>query len=398
MRCPALATEGAFLSSLLDHLDCQGRTLGAAGYQALADPASPVSAVVTGILTLYIALFGLRMILGATPGFRDSVLAVAKIGIVLTIATSWPAFRTVIHDVVTIGPAQLSQVIGAASGLPGANGDLTARLQRVDNGIIRLTTLGSGRNDLTSRAPEGRPGETSVERAPLTDDLAFGAARIIFVSSIVAGSALVSLGAGVLLALAPLFAGLLLFDTARGLFVGWLRALAFIFLASVAATIIVGVELALLEPWLSRILQLRQARLVTSQAPLELLILCLGFGLTLFGTMAVLLRVAFMMQVSLRLPQLDAVSEIFRPARAAPRSSASTPSETSGRALAIANAVAASQRRESAAAGRTGRLLQGRWTDRAATSPATATTRGVSASRRAKPRKSLASSLRDRKS
>src|SRR5690606_23272413 len=154
--------------------------------------------------------------------------------------------------------------------------------------------------DLTSRSPTG-PGGSPVEpeRSPVADDLAFGAARVAFLSGVVGAFALVRLGAGVLLALAPLFAALLLFDLARGVFAGWLRALVFTILASIAATILLGVELALLEPWLTHILGLRHARVVTAQAPVELLVLCLGFTAALVGAFGLLLRLAFAVQVQL---------------------------------------------------------------------------------------------------
>lgn len=397
--CPSLATEGAFLSSLLDHLDCQGRTIGAVGYQALAESGSPISIALTGILTIFIALFGLRMILGAPVSVRESVLAVAKIGVVLLIATSWPAFRTVIHDVIVEGPAQLATAIGGPSALPGSNGDLTPRLQRVDSAVVRLTTLGSGRNDLTSQTPVGPNGVTAqAERAPIADDLAFSAARVAFLSSVVAASALVDLGAGVLLALAPLFASLLLFDMTRGLFAGWLRALVFIVLASVTVTVLLGVELALLEPWVSRMLQLRQARLIVAQAPTELLVLCLAFALALAGSMALLLRLAFMTHIALSLPRIDAIAERFRRDPGDRKTLASSPETASTRAFAVANAVAAAQRRESTSRTGAARSSPVRLSGRTGEPQATGSgARAASAMKRAKPRKSLASTLRDRK-
>lgn len=398
--CPPLATEGAFLSSLLNHIDCQGQTIGAAGYQALANPGSPIAIALTGVLTIFIALFGLRMVLGATPSLREGVLAVVKIGVVLVLATSWPAYRTVIYDVVVHGPAQLAQAVAGSSALPGAQGDLTHRLQRVDNAITRLTTLGSGRGDLTSQSPLGPNGVAApMERAPISDDLALGSARIAFLSSITAAFALVHLGAGILLALAPLFAGLLLFDMARGLFLGWLRALIFTLLASVTLTIILGVELALLEPWLSQTLQLRAARVITAQAPIELLVLCLGFAVALAGTLGVILRLSFTTHVQFDLQKLVPWQGLVSPADSKRGSAAASGEAGPARAVAVANAVAAAQRRETAsrALGASQRLHAAGAT--AALMPAPSTGGSAAAPlRRTKPRKSLASTLRDRQS
>lgn len=398
--CPGVSTGGAFLSSLLEHIDCQGRTIGALGYQSLADPGSPLSLLITSLLTIFIALFGLRMILGRAPGVKDNVTAVLKVGVVLLIAASWPAYRTVVYDVIVQGPAQLSAAIGAPAGLPGANGDLVRRLQTSDDAIARLTTLGSGRSDLTSRAPRDQNGVAlPQERAPLADDLAFGSARILFLSGVVAAFALVRLGAGILLALAPLFAGLLLFDIARGLFVGWVRALVFTLLASVAVTLILGVQLALLEPWLAQALQLRQAKVVVAEAPVELLVLCLAFALATAGALWLMMRLAFAVHI-------PALSHIEAPATSAETPNALGPTHAAAtaptRAAAIANALSAAQRREGAyrigpASSRSLRAAVQSAGAGPATTPALLTTSSGQPARRTRARKSQAATLRDRR-
>lgn len=403
--CPGVSTD-AFLSTLLQHMDCQGQSIGGGGYHALADLGSPVSMVLTALLTIFIALFGLRMVLGETPSLRDGVLAVVKIGVVLLIATSWPAYRTVVYDVIVRGPAQLSAAIASPSGLPGVNGDLIGHLQVSDNAITRLTTLGSGRNDLTSTPSAGTGGRAApVERAPITDDLAFGSARVLFLTSIVATFAVVRLGAGILLALAPLFAGLLLFDIGRGLFVGWARALVFTLLASVAVTVIIGVELAVLEPWLTQTLRLRYARTVTPDAPVELLVLSLAFALALAGSLALILRLSFMLDPRLLSGSRPSGQAADEPGAVGPGSpSRIGPADRPARAAEIAGAVAAAQRREAAA-----RAMAP--VGRGAPSVAVASvpggvgrtgTAGLTSStgplRRRRPRTSIASALRDRSS
>ena len=84
--------------------------------------------VLTGLLTLFVALLGYRMLFGQTPAVRDGVLALVKIGIVLALATSWTAYRTLIYDVALRGPAELAADIGRPAALPGAGGGLVDRL------------------------------------------------------------------------------------------------------------------------------------------------------------------------------------------------------------------------------------------------------------------------------
>ena len=293
--CPALSTGEAFLGSLLRHIDCQAQTIGASGYQALANPASPVSLLITALLTLFVALFGLRMMLGRAPTVRDGVMAMVKIGIVLTLAGSWPAYRTVVYDVVTRGPAQIAGLLAGPSVAPGADGGLIGRLQAVDAGIVRLTSLGTGREDLA--ALPSAPGYGPSQRFPINDNTGFGWGRVVFVAGVAGAYGFVRLTAGLLLALAPLFAGLLLLDLARSLASGWARALVFAFLASITINLILGVELALLEPWLAQLITARQSQALAASAPIELLILALGFSLALAGALAVLLRLAFTVDV-----------------------------------------------------------------------------------------------------
>jgi type IV secretion system protein VirB6 len=401
--CPALSTGDAFLSTLLRHIDCQGQTIGAAGYQVLADPGSWPALVLTALLTIFVALLGLRMMLGQSPTLREGVMAAAKVGVAMVIATSWPAYRTVVYDVIVHGPAQLSAAIGGSAGLPGAEGDLIGRLQATDVTISRLIDLGTGRNDVTALTPPGEtvPGEPP-RRTPIADDPAFGAARVVFLSSTVAAFAAVRLTAGVLLALAPLFAGLLLFGLTRGLVVGWARALVFAMLASVAVTMLLGVQLALLEPWLAQVLSLRHGKMITAAAPVELLILCLGFALAMAGSLALIARLAFAFSPqfavragataaspSFREPILTS-SHRFEDDRPAPR------------AQAVAGALFASQRREQAyrpqASSSSGAgALPGRAAMPAIADDFTIPALGQTL-RRTKSRKSLGAALRDRRS
>jgi len=403
--CPRLSTGEAFLSTLLRHIDCQAQTIGADGYQALADPGSPFALALTGLLTIFIALFGLRMMLGQTPTVRDGVMGVVKIGVVLTIAASWPAYRTVVYDIVVQGPAQLSAALGRAAGLPGSDGRLLDRLQTADVAIIRLTTLGSGRNDLSSLPPAtvSTPDEP-LPRTPIADDPAFGAARIVFLSSTVAAFAIVRLTAGILLALAPLFAGLLLFDMARGLFVGWARALVFTILASIAVTILLGVELALLEPWLAQVLQLRQTKVITAAAPIELLIMCLAFALALAGSLGIILRLAFTLHIPFQRHASTDAPPAADPPKPTMRPSDRTESNhPSPRIEAVASALMAAQRRERANSAPMSPRALTIATDRPPgggfdTGDDFAIPSTGQALRRTRPRKSVSAVLRDRRS
>ena len=105
--------------------------------------------------------------------------------------------------------------------------------------------------------------------------------------------ALLRLVAGLLLALGPLAAGMLLFEPTRGLFTGWLRGLVLALIGTVGVTLVLAVELGVLLPWLTDALRVRSLGYATPAAPTELFAMTLAFSVVQFAMIAVLARVAF---------------------------------------------------------------------------------------------------------
>lgn len=290
MACPQIITGEDFLLRTLSHIDCQAQLIGSYGYQALGQPSSTASIIVSGLLTLFIALFGIRLMFGPGPKPRDAVFGVIQIGIVITLAFSWPVFRTVVYDVTLKGPAEIASVIQSSS----ANGEgqgFAERLQQADNAIVSLTTVGSGRN-AAAILSEGNAEET-FQGAAVDDNTGLGSARILYLASTLGTLGLLRIGAGLLLALAPLVAGLWFFTQSRGIFAGWLRGLVFTFAGSVGATIILSVQLAILEPWLADALNVRRLGYATPAAPTELFAIMLAFAIVQFAMLFLVARIAF---------------------------------------------------------------------------------------------------------
>lgn len=290
MACPAIITGDAFLLRLITHIDCQAQVIGSYGYQALGQPGSLASLVATGLLSLFVALFGLRLLFGPPPGLRDTVYDVLKLGLVLTLAFSWPAFRTLIYDVTFDAPAELASVI---AGMPatGTGTGLPERLQAADNAMVRLAEAGTGRNTgalVDADAPGG-----TFAASTLSDEDRYASARLFWLAGIIGSLGLLRIAAGLLLALAPLAAMLLLFAPTRGLFAGWLRGLVLAILGSLGITLMLGIELAVIGPWLADALRLRALGYATPAAPAELMAMTLGFAIARFGLIWLLARVAF---------------------------------------------------------------------------------------------------------
>lgn len=369
MACPVITPGGPFLGGVLAYIDCQAQAIGQGGYQALAAQGSMVGLTLGTALTIFVALFGYRMLLGQTPDLRDGVVGVVKLGVVLVLATSWPAFRTLAYNVTMHGPAELAAIIGGPAGLPGADGGLVPRLQRIDDALIELNTLGTGRPEISgqiaiSSAPSPSPTPQaeelgrlqSVTRPQAWDPqrdanlLAYG--RAFYLTGAIAAFASVRIIAGLLLALGPLFALFLLFDTTRGLFEGWVRGVAGAALGALATSIVLGVELALMEPWLAQILEARRNDLSTPSVPVELLVVGLVFAVTLVAVLASVAHVArgFRIPDSVRHISARALEKIGGAALpAAPGADRIAYEPERSRALRIADAVAANQRREQTA-------------------------------------------------
>lgn len=286
---------GGFVSSILDYVDCQAQAIGLGGYQALATPGSTLSLVLSALLTIFIALFGYRMLFGEAPALRDGVLAAVKVGIVLTLALSWPVYRTLVYDVALKAPAELASDIARPAGLPGASGGLVTRLDYADRAFVTLSVLGTGIAPIAPVAPQAE----AAQRAPsLFDPFAMGGARIVYLTGAVGALAAMRLIAGIMLALGPFFVAFLLFEGTRGLFEGWIRVLAGSALGALGTAIVLGVELALIEPRLAELIAWRTAGYAVPGAPVELFVISLVFA---FVNLAVLIA-AWRLTVGFGLP------------------------------------------------------------------------------------------------
>jgi type IV secretion system protein VirB6 len=404
--CPYPLTGGAFLRDMLGYLDCQAQTLGGVGYQALAAPGSIASVALASLLTICIAVFGLRMILGHTPDAREGVMTVVKIGIVLTLATSWLAFRTLVYDVVVDGPAQIVGAIGGAAALPGSAGGMADRLQNIDDLLLSFVRIGSGQPLLATLTDFSAVDQARIAAQPVSDATALGIARTVYLTSIIGPLAIVRLGAGFLLAIAPLFAGLLLFDGTRGWFYGWLRALFAISLGAAVLAILFGAEVAVVEPWLADVLARRAANAATPAAPGEVLAMTLSFGVAAFGLLALMARLAFTVHLPTAwwawaetLTAIRGTTRREQPGETSMQTRTSNSTEAS-RAMVIADAVARSDRREASTAA-TGSVATAGGRSAAVPAGGASSVGTVSAPvgqqfRRARPRISASARRRDR--
>jgi type IV secretion system protein VirB6 len=351
--CSSLPPGAGFIQSMVAFMDCRAQVLGASAYQALAAPGSTLTLLLSGFLTLFIALFGYRLLLGRGPDLRTGVLAFVKIGIVLALATSWPAYRTLVYDVALRGPAELASEIGAPTALPGAGGGLVERLDGADKAFVALAIFGEGSPPMAVAGAEiVLPPAVAPQPYPGFNTFAIGGARMLFLIGAIAGLGAVRLVIGLLLAVGPLFVAFLLFENTRSLFEGWVRTLAGAALATLGAAVVLGTELALIEPWLSDLLARRNAQEWLPNMPVEILVLTASFALIILTLLYASAKIAFAFRLA---PLWEAATaradETLRSETThlapATRSANAAASETRSRAANVVDAVAAMQRRES---------------------------------------------------
>jgi type IV secretion system protein VirB6 len=342
--CSAIPPGAGFVSSMTSYIDCQSQMLGSGAWSALAAPGSMLTVVLTGFLTVTIALIGYNLLLGHAMTARTGVLTFVKIGAVFALATSWPAYRTLVYDLVTDGPAQLVSEIGPQSGVIGSDGTLIGRLDLVDQGLTRLAILGPG-----------TPPPSTSEQVPPPpfggfDAFALGGSRILFELTAVGGLGIVRIITGLMLALGPFFLAFLMFENTRSLFEGWVRVIAGTALAAIGVSIALGLELALVEPWLSNVLARRMAGEALPTVSTELFVITCLFSMIVVAALFACARTARAFRLAPLVRSFPFLAEQKMEPRpvsaAAPEMSREITQSERSRAAAIASVLVSMNRRE----------------------------------------------------
>lgn len=236
--CGAFDPSGPYVGGVLALADCRALGVAQDGWRALGG-----GAWLTAALTIAVALIGYRLMLGQARG-RDGLMLALRMGVVLALTTQWPAWEAVAYRVGIDGPESLAlAVIGADGGRSG----LAARFDRM-----------AGDLDEALRVDAAQTAQDKVQQGGHVLS-AEARGQVAWANGWLTGAALVGLMAprmviALLLGLGPLFVGALLLAGAQGLFAGWLRACAGAMLAAVAGAMVLGLELAVIGPQVTGLL------------------------------------------------------------------------------------------------------------------------------------------------
>ncbi|CAN7250258.1 type IV secretion system protein [Phenylobacterium sp. LjRoot225] len=343
--CAAAANQTGLVEGLLSSTDCHIADLVQTGYGALAGPESHLIAALTAVLTIYVALLGLRLMLGlGALRVGDLTLAAVKIGVVLALATNWPLYHRLVFETLFHGPEQLAGelLMGSAAGKP---------IEALRGGLqLAFDEMQAAAHVYAQKTPGGA--------SPWLGGAGFSAAALNLSSVLMLVSTLgVLLGLKIVLAAllvaGPVFLGFFLFQSTRGIFVGWLRAAIGLALAPLFALLALVLQLQLVQPHLADLAAMRaQGGADAGAGPaVAVLVITLTTAMVTLAGLATSGVVGF----SLRLP-------LGRSASAAPTSATGaaagaawveraaappTDFEPPPRIAAVASAAAALERRDS---------------------------------------------------
>jgi type IV secretion system protein VirB6 len=296
--CASLVNDGV-IRGVLGAVDCQTRAFAEAGYSSLTGASSGFQVALTALLTIYVALVGYRMLF-AQGGARlsDAPGIALKIGAILALVTSWATFQTLVFDLAAHAPAEIAAAVAAP--LQANSGSLAADpVGGLQTAYDQLTqsAVAFGKQAGPNVKAYSSPAAAAAE--------ALSAASGVLFMTTAGVIAAATLAIGVLTAVGPVFIALFLIPATRGLFVGWVRALAAAAFVPLLGWLVIVLMLSVLEPWLASLAQQRQAGALDAQTAMSAASLVFVFG----AGQAALLIAAGVVAFGFRLPRAAATLE-----------------------------------------------------------------------------------------
>src|SRR5256714_376449 len=221
-QCAPFGADGpAGVADALGKVDCLASDATAVSFGRLFGAHGSFQTALTIVLTLYVALLAFNLLTGRSA-LRLSVLTprMMTLGLVLTFATSWIAYQSVVWNLATGAPDEIASV------LVGTQGSATTIFaQRLDGVFTAITDAASS---ITPQAPSAASGVPAAVVVPSMASPAniLSIAGLILLLGTVGVLVVCRLALAALLILGPVFIVLALFDGTRGLFEGWLKSVA----------------------------------------------------------------------------------------------------------------------------------------------------------------------------
>ena len=222
---------GNGVAAALRGVDCVAGEAGAQAFGKLFAPGGALGTTLTIVLTLYVAIFGFLLLTGRTNiGVKALIPRMMTLGLVLTFATSWVAYQSVVWNLLVGTPDYLA---GVLTGTRGSATDVFA--QKIDVVFMAIQEASGSSGEFSAFSPEGM--------------MWLGA--MLFMLGTVGLLVTTKIALGILVALGPVFVVLALFEGTRGLFTGWLKGAVMCALAPLFAVLGGSIMLELSVPVLT---------------------------------------------------------------------------------------------------------------------------------------------------
>ena len=293
-----LASQG--VAPALRAVDCVSNEMAAAAFGRLFGAGGAMAPVLILVLTLYIAFLGFSLLSGRSSLSVSALTPrMLTIGFVLTFATSWIAYQSVVWNLAIGGPDWIAGVLMGAKG--SATQIFGDRIDIVFNAIAEASQAAGGQGG--AEAAQGAAEGAAAGAGAAKTAAAAGGAGLFSPDSVMwMGALMLLLGTvgvlltarialGVLVALGPIFVVMGLFGGTRGLTAGWLRGVVLTALTPLFVVLGGGITLELLVPIVSSLVQGAQMGEIDGRAAMALFVVAavhlalMGMVLKVSGTL-----------------------------------------------------------------------------------------------------------------
>ena len=288
-QCTPFGAEGpAGVADALSKVDCLATEATSVSFGRLFGAHGSFQTALTIILTLYVALLAFNLLTGRSA-LRISVLTprMMTLGLVLTFATSWIAYQSVVWNLATGAPDEIASV------LVGSNGSATVLFaQQLDGLFSAITDAVSNIQPASAAAMPGMASPTNI----------LSLAALILLLGTVGVLVVCRLALAALLIIGPVFIVLALFDGTRGLFEGWLKSVAMFALVPLLTVVMGSGALVAIAPMVAGLDQ------AGGQIPLRTAVSILVASIIYLSLMLLIFKVAATLTRSWRLGRASASS------------------------------------------------------------------------------------------
>jgi type IV secretion system protein VirB6 len=246
-QCEPFGAEGpAGVADTLQKVDCLATDATNISFGRLFGAHGSFTTALTILLTLYIGLLAFNLLTGRSA-LRLSVLTprMMTLGLVLTFATSWVAYQSVVWNLATGAPDEIASV------LVGSKGSATVLFAQQLDGFFNAITDAASNAQPNAATAAANPAAIAAATSLTAPANILSIAALILLLGTVGVLVVCRLALAALLIIGPVFIVLALFEGTRGLFEGWLKSVVMFALVPLLTVVMGSGALVAIAPMVS---------------------------------------------------------------------------------------------------------------------------------------------------